>query len=828
MAVLRASRNIPGTMPVPAGEPTAAAPGPPAAGPPTPGISATVERLARFAVIGLAIAGVLPPLAFTARPGDLGQIGAIPVVIALIGLLILAPALVGLVAALFGLDGVRDSFRVRGDKEHQQAVMRVFVGALAVGYGFAVAAAAPGDPAASACQIVASLGLAGAWLLLLLAMLDPVPSLLRQCLAMIFDAVVLSAFLHFGARLAAPWYPLYLLATFHAGFCFGPAPLAVAAVVNLIGFAAAVATTPFWHEQFLLAGGLIVALVVLPAYVGSMVREVATSRAEAAAARAARTRFLMVISQALRAPLDAIIGTAVSGSRGGDRGGDRVAPMHEPEVPAVVPAARALLSQVNNILDFSAIEAGAFVPATEAFDLHKLVNDTLADRRREAVARGLRLQIHIDPALPYRLRGWPQQLAQILDYLVARAIEVTGEGSVRIALDTVGNDDTTLHLRLTVRDEGAPIGRSEAEAMFDPFAADVRNIPTIGRQPSSTHGAFGLAVVKRLVELMGGTIEIESGVARGGSFTIVVPLAIDLPAVDSELDLGHTLVLIATTDSQFASDLAEPLNAWQGDPRWIDRLDGTLGFDRLDAGACSVLIVDGRSHTLAALSFAHRAVTGPAAPSFVLVVAEAAQIEGLVELSDGELDGVLPAPLNDQLLANALHALPLWHGAAARPIVVPARDNTVAAEPPPAEAAAPATGPQVAPIVAHPRFGADTPVVDARAVAALRGLGDGDDFLAEVIDSFRADAKEIMHRIVRAAAAADGSSFARGLHAMRSCAANLGGLRLCELLLSLREVSAPELREQGSVLVQRLGDELARLDAALADFLPEAEERASG
>ncbi len=776
---------------------------------PTPAARPASARLARLTVLGLGIAGVLPPLAFTARPGELGLIGAVPVSIALTALLILAPALVGLVAALFGLEGVRASFRVRGDKEHEQAVLRVFVAALAVVYGFAVAAY--GDTAAS-CQVVAALGLAGAWVFLLLTMLDPIPSPLRYYAGTIFDAALLAAFLHFGAALTAPWFPLFLLATFYAGFRFGPAALGAAAIANLIGFTAAVATTPFWQQQVLLAGGLLIAMIVLPAYVGSMVREVAESRAAAAAAQAARTRFLMVISQALRAPLDAIIGT-VGAAESGQR---------EPEAPAVVPGARALLSQVNNILDFSAIEAGAFVPAIEAFDLHRVVNDTLADRRAEAKARGLKLRVHIDPALPYRLRGWPQQLAQILDYLVARAIEVTGGGAVRIAIDAGGGSGNTVHLRIAVRDEGSPIAPADAEAMFDPFAADKG-----ARSTPSAHGAFGLAVVKRLVELMGGRIAIDSGAAKGGSFTITVPLVVDQPATDSELDLGHCLVLIATEDSQFASDLAEPLNAWHGDPRWIEGFGGTLGFvDRRDSGACSVLIVDGRTHMLAALSFAHRAVSGPSAPSFVLVVAEAAQLDGLLELADGELDGVLAAPLDNQLLANALHSLPLWHGAASRPVMVPETlDAAPAVEEPPASIldppAAAAAIPQVTPISVHPRFGGETPTVDPRAIAALRGLGDGDDFLAEVIDSFRAETKDIMQRIVRAAAAADAGGFARGLHALRSCAGNLGGTRLCELLLAMREISQRELREQGSGVVQRLGDELARLDAALLEFLPE-------
>ncbi len=779
-----------------------------------------VARLARLAVVGLGIAGVLPPLAFAARPGSLGFVGVVPVSIALTALLILTPALVGLVAALLGLEGVRDSFRARGDKEHEQAVLRVFMMAAAVAYGFG-AEAFGGD--AASCQVVAALGLAGGWLFLLLTILDPVASPLRYYTGIVFDAILLAAFLHFGGMLTAPWFPLFLLTAFYAGFRFGPAALAVAGAAGVIGFAVVVATTPFWQQQYLLAGGLLIAMVVLPAYVGSMAREVAESRAAAAAAQAARTRFLMVISQALRAPLDAIIGNA--GERADEERRDGGT-----EPLAMRPSARSLLSQVSNILDFSAIEAGAFVPAVEAFDLHRVVNEVLADRRVEAKAHGLNLRVHIDPALPYRLRGWPQQLAQIIDYLVARAIEVTESGAVRVSIDGAGGAGEKIGLRLRVRDEGDPIMRADAEAMFDPFAGSGE---PGARAALGSHGAFGLAVVRRLVELMGGKIAVkDSDGAKGGSFELIVPLAVDEAALDSELDLGHCRVLIATEDSQFASEIAEPLNAWHGDPRWIEGFAGTFDFaGQGDSGACSVLIVDGRTHVLAALSFAHRAVSGPAAPSFVLVVAEPGQIDGLVELADGALDGVLAAPLNDQLLANALHSLPLRHGASLRPVPVPEPAAAVApseapqslfAEPP-AAATAPvaAAASQVTPISLHPRFAAETPTVDARAIAALRGLGDGDEFLAEIIDSFRAETKDIMNRIVRAAAAADAAGFARGLHTLRSCAANLGGTRLCELLLAMRDISERELGEQGSGVVQRLGDELARLDAALIEFLPE-------
>jgi signal transduction histidine kinase/HPt (histidine-containing phosphotransfer) domain-containing protein len=778
--------------------------------PQPPALRASAARLTRLTVFGLGIAAALPPLAFTARATELGMLGAVPLSIALTALLIVAPGLVGLVIALFGLEAVCESFRARGDKEHEQAVLRVFVATLALVYGFAVAGY---GEVAAACQIVAALGLAAAWMFLLLAILDPIPSPLRHYLGAVFDSALLAAFLHFGEMATAPWFPLYLLATFYAGFRFGAAVLAATSIANLVGFAVVVATTPFWREQALLAAGLVIAMVMLPAYVWRMVREVAQSRAAAAAAQAARTRFLMVISQALRGPLDAMIGAA---ERPGQSRPDTAA--------AGMPSARTLLSQVNSILDFSAIEAGAFTPAIEPFDLHRLVNATLADRRAEAKARGIKLSVHIDPALPYRLRGWPQQLAQILDYLVARAIEVTTAGAVRIAIDAPGATGQRIELRLAVRDEGAPLAASDAEALFDPFAAGA------GRQAGAlAHGAFGLAVVRRLVELMGGRIAVDSDAHRGTSLTLTVPLVVDEPAVDPQLDLGHCLVLIATKDSQLASDLAEPLNAWRGDPRWIEGFAGTLDFvGQRDSGACSVLIVDARSHVLAALSFAHRAISGPASPSFVLMVAEAGQIDGLAELADGELDGVLAAPLDNRLLANALHSLPLWPGASPRPVMVPAGlDPATLDDASPAHVVDPPFPlevepvPQVTPISLHPRFAADTPTVDARAIAALRGLGDGDDFFAEVVESFRAETKEIMNRIVRAAAAGDAAAFARGLHTLRSCAANLGGTRLCELLLAMRDVSQRELREQGSGVVQRLGDELARLDAALLEYLPD-------
>ena len=101
-------------------------------------------------------------------------------------------------------------------------------------------------------------------------------------------------------------------------------------------------------------------------------------------------------------------------------------------------AAKTLLALINDILDVSKIEAGKFAPQTESFELYDLAQTTVAMLRPEAAAKGLQLSLRIDPALPDRLRGWPQQFRQILLNLVANAMKFTPSGRVAVALDEVG------------------------------------------------------------------------------------------------------------------------------------------------------------------------------------------------------------------------------------------------------------------------------------------------------------------------------------------------------------------------------------------------------
>jgi hypothetical protein len=140
----------------------------------------------------------------------------------------------------------------------------------------------------------------------------------------------------------------------------------------------------------------------------------------------------------------------------------------------------------------------------------------------------------------------------------------------------------------------------------------------------------------------------------------------------------------------------------------------------------------------------------------------------------------------------------------------------------PAEPAAEAEDNRITPIAAHPRFMSEAaPAVDIRAIEALRAAGGGVAFVRELVDSFRADAGELLKRLDKAVAAADAPAFARGVTALRRCAGHLGARRFYDALLSPVGITDAELRERGAVHIQRLTEEVDRLAAALSGLLPE-------
>ncbi len=376
---------------------------------------------------------------------------------------------------------------------------------------------------------------------------------------------------------------------------------------------------------------------------------------EARQANRAKSDFLARMSHEIRTPMNAIIGLGSLMLK------TRLDVRQRDYQEKILAASDALLGLINDVLDYSRIEAGRLAIERIPFSLAQVMHNVASVVAMKAQEKGLELVFAIDPAVPRRLLGDPLRLGQVLTNLVNNGIKFTERGEVMLRVEplsppTGGNGPT--RLRFTVSDTGIGIPVERQAGLFSPFT---QVDDSITRRFGGS--GLGLAICKQLSEMMGGHIDLTSREGEGSRFTVELPFEQAPEAGAHEPPSPHLAGLhaLVVDDNPHAREtLASLLNGFG--MRVESCADGDCALRRIPAAAAAgdpfrIVLLDWLMPGMDGLETAGRLRQLPAESSAqpaILMVTGADQ-ESLVDrLAAADLPHLLAKPVQETALHDAL------------------------------------------------------------------------------------------------------------------------------------------------------------------------------
>ena len=301
------------------------------------------------------------------------------------------------------------------------------------------------------------------------------------------------------------------------------------------------------------------------------VSDLIEARQGAAEASRAKSDFLASLSHEIRTPLNGILGLAQLLSE------EVQIPAQKADLRRLIDTAEMLTTLLNDILEHSRIEAGELELESHPFGLSELLDSCSALFKPDIQRRGLRFDVTREFPPDLRLRGDPTRIRQIIINLLSNAVKFTREGSVTLRVVAHPRPDGQITLSVSVTDTGPGISTAQQSRLFKRFDQGERSVY---RQYGGT--GLGLAIVKRLLDAMGGSINVVSTPGQGSSFRMVITLPIAPEANDLQFPqprplMGEPLDILIVDDVALNRELLRRLLAADGH-RITEAADGAAAL----------------------------------------------------------------------------------------------------------------------------------------------------------------------------------------------------------------------------------------------------------